>query len=147
LLVLADGGAISGPAVGAAEALANLTFRIYQIAGEYKETRRANTLLAKPDILDFRLFDAYPLLGCYMLAGATLSDIMNMAMVEFGGYGWMDDVEYIKKTHIDPVRKKSFDLIRASLFEIEGISPLAKATTGDKAKAVAKTAKTLAKLI
>src|SRR5262249_38698608 len=55
LLVLADGGTVSGPAVGAAEALANLTFRIYQLAGEYKETRRANKLLAKPDMLDFKL--------------------------------------------------------------------------------------------
>jgi hypothetical protein len=147
LLVLADGGAVSGPAVGAAEALAKLTFRIYQIAGEYKETRRANKLLARPDLLDFRLFDAYPLLGCYMLASATLSDIMNMSMVEFGGYGWMDDVEHIKKTHIDPVRAKSFDLIRASLFEVEGVSPLGKVTTLDKAKDVAKVVRTAAKFV
>lgn len=147
LLVLADGGTVSGPAVGAAEALANLTFRIYQIAGEYKETRRANKLLARPEVLDFKLFDAYPLLGCYMLAGATLSDIMNMSMIEFGGYGWMDDVEHIKKTHIDPVRKKSFDLIRASLFELEGVSPLVNATKLDKAKDLAKVARTAAKFV
>ena len=145
LLVLADGGTVSGPAVGAAEALANLTFRIYQIAAEYKETRRANKLLARPELLDFKLFDAYPLLACYMLAGATLSDIMNMSMIEFGGYGWMDDVEHIKKTHIDPVRKKSFDLIRASLFEMEGVSSLVNATKVDKAKDLAKVARTAAK--
>jgi hypothetical protein len=82
-----------------------------------------------------------------MLAGATLSDIMNMSMIEFGGYGWMDDVEHIKKTHIDPVRKKSFDLIRASLFELEGVSPLVNATKLDKAKDLAKVARTAAKFV
>ena len=132
LLVLADGGAISGPIVGAAEALASLTFRIYQLAGEYKETRKANTLLQNPHNLDFKLFDAYPLLGCYMLASATLSDVMNMTVVEFGGLGWKEDVEFIKKKHIDPVRKKSFDLIDKSVFELEGMSPLVQASKLDK---------------
>jgi hypothetical protein len=147
LLALTDGGAISGPAVGAAEALANLTFRIYQIAGEYKQTRRANALLTNPDTLDFRLFDAYPLLGCYMLSCASLNQILNMTMVQFGGLGWQDDVEYIKKHHIDPVRSKSFDLIRASLFEVEGLTPIGKESTIDKAKDVAKNVRSLAKLV
>lgn len=143
LLVLADGGAVSGPIVGAAEALASLTFRIYQLAGEYKETRRANMLLRTSENLDFRLFDAYPLLGCYMLASATLSDIMNMTMVEFGGYGWMDDVEFIKKTHIDPVRKRAFTLIDNSVFEVEGMSPLVQASKAKKLMSAAKVVKSL----
>src|SRR6185295_16932665 len=105
LLALADGGTVTGPVVGAAEALAKLTYWIYQLSGQYKETRKANKLLQVPDNLDFKLFDAYPLLGCHMLACATLSDIMNMTMVQFGAYGWQDDVEFIKKNHIDPVRK------------------------------------------
>jgi hypothetical protein len=123
LLVLADGGAVSGPAVGAAEALASITQKIAEIAMEYKETKRANAILSHPEQLDWRVFDAYPLLGAYMLSCATLSDIMNMSLVEFGGQAWQDDVEHMKKEHIDPVRVKCRMLIDKSLFEVEGMTP------------------------
>ena len=81
LLVLADGGMISGPAVGAAEALATVTQKIYDVATEYKETKRANLILSDPGKLDWTLFDAYPLLGADMLWCSTLNDIVNMSRV------------------------------------------------------------------
>ncbi len=124
LLVLADGGVISGPAVGAAEALATVTQKIYDVATEYKETKRANLVLSDPRKLDWTLFDEYPLLAAYMLSCSTLSDVVNMSRVEFGGHGWMDDIEWMKRTHIDPMRESSRMLIEKSLFEVDGLMPL-----------------------
>jgi hypothetical protein len=124
LLVLADGGTISGPAVGAAEALATVTQKIYDLASEYKETKRANLILSDPGKLDWTPFDAYPLLSSYMLSRSTLSDVVNMSRVEFDGHGWMDDIEWMKRTHIDPMRESCRMLIEKSLFEVEGLKPL-----------------------
>lgn len=118
-------GATASPIIGAANTLAKLTQKIVLIGLEYRQTRMVNQLLTG-NKLDFHLFEAYPLMGCYVLACSTLSDILNMAVSEWGNPGWMDDVELLKTRHIDPVREKCFKLIDASPFEIEGLTPLFK---------------------
>ncbi len=121
---LCDGGAATGAAIGAATALANLCHKIALFAIEYKETKAANAILADPTKLDFRLFEAKPLMGCYMVCCAELGDIVTMSQVQFGAADWLDDVEAIKKAHIDPIRKVADNYIRQSPFEIEGLSSL-----------------------
>ncbi|MBI5385825.1 MAG: hypothetical protein HZA90_14200 [Verrucomicrobia bacterium] len=121
LLTLADGGTISGPVVGAATALANLTHKIFLFGREYQETKAANKILADPSKLDFHLFEAKPLLGCYMICCSTLSDLINMSVYEFGRPGWMDEVESLKRNHIDPVRQKADAFIRNSPYTVNGL--------------------------
>lgn len=81
-------------------------------------------LLMDDSKLDLGIFEAQPLLGCYMLCCSTLSDILNMTAVEFGLRGWMDDVEYIKKKQIDPIRRDAKQFIDSSVWQVKGLSML-----------------------
>lgn len=136
-LTLADGGAISGPAVTAADAVAKVTHQLWRLGAEYQQTKRANRLLRggaiAPELLDFRLVQVYPLLGCYVLTCSSLSDILDMARLQFGASFWMDDVEWMKKTHIDPVREKARSFLDASIFHVPGLTPLVKSGKVDLA--------------
>lgn len=122
----ADGGTATGAVMAALKAAADLAHMLFLLGRELKESRAANALLSNPSSLDFRLFEAYPLLGCYLIRCATLSDIIALNTVQFGSRGWMDDIEQLKKRHIDPLRKECDRFIKASLFHIEGM-PLMKA--------------------
>lgn len=121
LLALADGGTISGPLVGVATALAKLAHTLFLVGREYSESKAANTALANPSNLDFRLFEAMPLCGCYMLYSASLNQILNMATIQFGNNGWMDDVDSAKLDHIDPIRQRAKELIDKSIYQIKGM--------------------------
>lgn len=124
LLALADGGAASGPVMGAATALSKFAHRLFLLGREYQETKAANKLLANPQNLGFRLFETAPILGCYMLASSTLSDILNMSAYQFAQPGWMDDVEKVRDQHIEPVRKAAFKFIQGSIYEVRELTPL-----------------------
>lgn len=120
----ADFGVISGSVIGVVSSLSKLVQKLYLLGREYFETRAARTLLAQ-GIIDCRLFNAYPLMGAYMLACSDLSEIIVMTRAEqikqgvlFGAEGWMDDVEYIKKKHIDPIMKAAASLMNSSPFFI-----------------------------
>jgi hypothetical protein len=93
-LVFVDGGAISGPVVGAANALADFSHQIYLLASEWKATKAINEALTSGQ-LDIRLFRSYPLMGCYFLVSATLSDLIPIDC--FGSPGWMDYIENLHK--------------------------------------------------
>lgn len=122
----ADGATATGAVMAALKAAADLAHMLFLLGRELKESRAANKLLDNPGNLDFRLFEAYPLLGCYLIRYATLSDIIALNTVQFGSRGWMDDIEQMKKRHIDPLRKECERFIKASLFHIEGM-PMTKA--------------------
>ena len=123
--MLADGGVMTGPAVGMATAVAKLFQQVEKIGRQYREKNAANELLRESNVhkLDYRLFNASPLMGCYMLCCATASDILNMSAVQFGNSGWMDDVEWLMKKHIRPVRVKAREFIDGTMFEIKGLNP------------------------
>lgn len=112
-----DLGAATGPTVAAVNAAATLAHKLFLFGREMKEVSDARKILKDPDNLDFRLFQAYPLAGCYMIACATLSDIICMSTVQFGNPGWMDDIELMKSKYIDPLRKHCNRFIVESLFE------------------------------
>lgn len=114
----ADMGAATGPAIAAANAAATLAHKLFLFGREVKEVRKANKILSDPDNLDFKLFESYPLAGCYMIRCADLSDIIAMSTVQFGNPGWMDDIEDMKKKYIDPMIKHCDRFIKESLFEI-----------------------------
>ena len=99
-LVFADGGAISGPVVGAVTALAKIAHYLYLLGMEYRATRDANAALAAGH-LDITLFDTYPLMGCYLLNCATLSDIIPIKC--FGTPGWKEYIANMKKNAVDNI--------------------------------------------
>lgn len=117
-LVFADGGAISGPVVGAVAALANIAHYLYLLGMEYRATRDANAALAAGH-LDITLFDTYPLMGCYLLNCATLSDIIPIKC--FGTPGWKEYIARMKKDSVDKIITKSVALIDKSPWEIQGM--------------------------
>jgi hypothetical protein len=115
-LLFADGGAISGPVVGAVNALAQIAHTLYLLGMEYRATKDANAALTAGH-LDITLFETYPLMGCYLLNCATLSDIIPIKC--FATPGWKDYIEHMKKGAIDNVLKQSAGLIDKSPWEIK----------------------------
>ena len=120
-----DFGAASGTLIGVVSAVSKLIHNLYLLGREYSETRAARVLLSTPANLDYTLFETYPLLGCYMLLCSDLSELIAMSAIEankggvpFGAMGWMDDVENIKKNHIDPILSRATSLVYKSPFMI-----------------------------
>ncbi len=114
-MVFVDGGAISGPVTGALAALAEIAHKLYLLGMEYRATKDANKAL-KAGTLDITLFKTYPLMGCYLLNCATLSDIIPISC--FATPGWMDYIEKLKKGAIDNIITQSQSLIDKSPWEI-----------------------------
>jgi hypothetical protein len=117
-LAFLDGGTISGPVVGAVSALADFAHTLYLLGMEYRATRAVNRALTEGN-LDIRLFKTYPLMGCYMLASATLSDLIPID--SFGTPGWMDYIEHTHKNVFTPIYDAAGDLVSSSPWEIEGL--------------------------
>jgi hypothetical protein len=117
-LVFVDGGSVSGPVVGAAKAAASMAMKLGQLAWEFHCTCNANELLKKGQ-LDIKLFEVYPLLGCYVLTSATLSDILPIKC--FGQPGWMDYIEALKSRGYDGIYEAAEGLIAASPWEVRGM--------------------------
>ena len=117
-LVFVDGGAISGPVVGAANAVASLSLQLYWLATEWKATKAINQALADGN-LDVTLFRTYPLMGCYLMTSATFSDLIPIDC--FGTPGWMDYVENLKKKNFDGIYDAATGLIDKSPWEIKGL--------------------------
>lgn len=117
-LAFVDGGAISGPVVGAVSALATLAQQLYALAVEWRATQAINKALAAGE-LDIRLFKTYPLMGCYLIISGTLSDLIPID--SFGTPGWMDYIESMKEHGFDEVYKSATTLVDASPWEIIGM--------------------------
>jgi hypothetical protein len=120
-----DFGTISSTLVSAISTVSKFIHKISLLGREYSETRHARRLLADPGRLNASLFQAYPLLGCYMLVCSDLSEIICLTRdaalqggIPFGAEGWMDDVEHVKKTHIDPVLERACQVIYKSPFMV-----------------------------
>lgn len=113
---VADLGAVSGPAVGAAESLAILVQTIYLFARDWNEMNNANELIAAGQF-DFRLFSACPLLGCYLISCSDTNAVINLAVGDYGRAGWKFDVEAMWKK-AQPAVEKAREVVQGSRFEI-----------------------------
>ena len=123
VFTLVDFGALSGPLLGAAKALANLTARIYLLARDYREVKAANALL-KLGALNLELFKINPLLGCYIVACSDTSAVINMAVADYGKPGWKFEVEDMV-SRVQPLLIKASQFLRASRFEIPELATTA----------------------
>ncbi len=97
-------------------ALAQIAHTLYLLGMEYRATKDANKALSA-GTLDITLFDTYPLMGCYLLNCATLSDIIPIKC--FATPGWKDYIEKMKKDSIDKILQQSQALIDKSPWEIK----------------------------
>ena len=136
-----DMGAATAPCIAAAKTAADLVQKLLIFATELVQVIKANNILKHPEKLDFRLFEEYPLAGCYMIRCATLSDIIAMSTVQFGNPGWMDDIEDMKKKYIDPMIKHCDRFIKDSLFEIPNMPKMPSDEMKEKAKMAKKAMK------
>ena len=123
-LAFVDGGAISGPVIGAVSALATLAQQLYYLAVEWRATQAVSAAL-KAGELDVRLFRTYPLMGCYLIISGTLSDLIPIDC--FGTPGWMTYIENTKH-QFDAIYHSATKLVDASPWEIQGL-PKRKAGT------------------
>lgn len=114
--VFADGGAVTGPVLGALETLAQIFQTIVEYVRDYKEVQRANQAL-RLGALNMDLFRTCPVLGCYFLLVQDHSTIINFAVADYGTPNWMMDVERLVK-QIQLVLDKARQYVRVSRFEI-----------------------------
>ena len=105
--------------VGLVKAFAEIVFKVTLLAIEYNATVKVKVLLEDEDHLDIRLFETYPLMGCYFLMCADLSTIMPIDC--FGMPGWMDAIERMKRTGYDDIRESAEAFIKKSPWQIAGM--------------------------
>ena len=115
----ADGGAITGPAIGLMELLADIFQTIVEYVRDYKECNAANELL-RVGALNLDLFSVSPILGCYFLVIQDHSTIINFAVGDYGTDNWTFDAEKLV-AKIGPALEKSRHYIRVSRLEIPGM--------------------------
>lgn len=118
--VWADGGAVTGPALGLLELLAEIFQTIVEYVRDYKECLAANEAL-RVGALNLDLFKTSPILGCYFLVVQDHSTIINFAVGEYGTPNWMFDVEQLIPK-VNKVLEKSRELLRESRLEIPDMS-------------------------
>lgn len=125
--VFADGGAVTGPVIGALESLASIMQTVIEYVRDYKEVESANGLL-KVGALNLELFGVSPILGCYFLVVQDHSTIINMAVGDYGTPNFVFDAERLVGK-VRPVLDEAHKFIHSSRYEIPGM---------EKAKGVAK---------
>ncbi len=115
------GGAAAGPITGAAASGAQLANSLFLLGRDYREMKLANDLLKSSTLPSAEtLFGTYPLLGCYLIAGADDSDLLHFFLSEMGQAGWMDKVEQQKKRTLGPLQDEARKYIQESRFELDG---------------------------
>lgn len=120
--LFADMGTGTTAAIGLANALATLGLELFYLGLTIKDMRAGNRRLATPETLDLTVFEDCPILGCYLLTCADTSSVANFFVADIGLPGWMDKVEKIKKTQMDPMLKIARKNINESRIQLEGLA-------------------------
>lgn len=120
--ILADGGTGTTVAIGIANAAATLGLQLFYLGLDIKDMRVGNARLAKPNSLDSTVFSKCPILGCYLLTCTDTSNIVNLLVDDIGGPGWMDRVETMKRTQLDPLLKIATSNITSSRLQLDGLA-------------------------
>jgi hypothetical protein len=113
-------GSVFSPIVGAAQASAQATRAIAYFAMQVREAIIMHKALKNPNELGFETLHRAPLLGCYLLIGASDSELIAMLWDEFGQAGWMDEVTRLLKD-LKPLMDQAADLIQTSPFKLTGV--------------------------
>ena len=89
-------------------------------AMQVREAIIMHKALKNPNELGFETLHRAPLLGCYLLIGASDSELIAMLWDEFGQAGWMDEVTRLLKD-LKPLMDQAADLIQTSPFKLTGV--------------------------
>lgn len=119
--LFADMGTATTAAIGACSALSKLIQELYTLGRDYTEMKAGNKRLADPDTLDMTVFHDCPLLGCYLISCSDTSMITNFFVADMGMPGWMDKVERMKKTQLDPLIKNANKAIVSGRLTLDGL--------------------------
>jgi hypothetical protein len=115
------GGAIAAPVTGAAASAAQLANSLFLLGRDYREMTASNALLTASQLPSAEiLFGAFPVLGCYLIAGADDSDLLFFLAKDMGKGDWMTEVERMKKTTLGPLQEAARDFIENSRYELDG---------------------------
>jgi hypothetical protein len=112
---------VAQPAIGAASALSKLIQELAILGRDYKEMKAGNGRLEDPDTLDMTVFQVCPILGCYLISCSDTSMVVNFFVADMGLPGWMDKVEKMKKTQVDPLIKNANKAIVSSHLTLQGL--------------------------
>lgn len=115
-----DGGTATAVVAGTAATIARMLVTLNAIRIDVLEMRAANELLEKPDTLDATLFAKNPLLGCYFLACADTSTIVNFMFKDLGKPGFQYEVEKACKDHLDATVKIANHLVYDHRMKLSG---------------------------
>jgi hypothetical protein len=121
--LFADLGTATTAGIGLANAVATLGLELFYLGLDIKDMRAGNKRLAEPNTLDLTVFEDCPILGCYLLTCSDTSNVANLFVADIGLPGWMDRVELMKKTQMDPLLKIATAAINASRLQLEGLGP------------------------
>jgi hypothetical protein len=116
-----DLGTATNAGIALANAIASLGLELVALGLEIKDMRAGNRRLATPATVDITVFEECPILGCYLLTCSDTSTVANMFVADIGLPGWMDKVEKLKKTQMDPLLKIAAKNIQASRLQLEGL--------------------------
>ncbi len=116
-----DGGTATTSAIGLCNAVASLGLELFTLGLEIKEMQAGNKRLAIPATLDLTVFDECPILGCYLLTCSDTSTVANFFIADIGLPGWMDKIELIKKTKMDPMLQLATKDIDKSRLQLSGL--------------------------
>lgn len=108
----------STQATGVAKQVADVIQRLLLLGMQWREAHKVNQLLKDEQPLTYEIFSVAPLTGCYIVAHASLSDLLSMGCYLFGAKGFKDNVESLNKKHIEPMRKYAKTQIDKSIFYI-----------------------------
>lgn len=116
-----DVGTATNAGIGIAGAVSSLGLKLYGIGLEIKDMRAGNIWLEKPDQLSLQVFNDSPILGSYLLASASTSDLINMFVADIGlTTDWKDDVERMYETQMEPLVQLARKHIEESPLQLEG---------------------------
>jgi hypothetical protein len=116
-----DFGTATSAGLGVANALAGLGLQLYQLGQEIADMRAGNARLARPDDIDLSIFAECPILGCYLITCADTSSVADFFIADMGTPGWMDRIEKMKKTKMEPMQKIATKSINDSRLQLEGL--------------------------
>jgi hypothetical protein len=119
--LFADMGTATTAAIGTASALSKLIQELYILGRDYTEMKAGNKRLIDPGTLDMSVFTDCPILGCYLISCSDTSMVANFFVADMGLPGWMDKVEKMKKTQLDPLIKNANNAIVSSHLTLDGL--------------------------
>ncbi len=125
-LVFVDGGAVSGPAVGMAELLAELLLLAAEYVEDYKHREEVNRYLeglatAQTVDVGVEMFEKSPLLGAYYLMIAETSTVIALSLDRINHPGVLQEIESIVREDLPEVLEKASELIAASHLVVPGL--------------------------